>query len=208
MLRLPVGSDPLDQGPLDRAADIIRRGGVVAIPTDTLYGLAVDPFDAAAVRRLYAIKGREAERAIPLVAADVAQAVGQLGQLPALVTRLAERFWPGPLTLLVRAPARLAPEVTGGTGRVGVRVPAHDVARGLCRTFGGLLSATSANFTGFPPSNDPEAVASALAHVVDLMLDAGRTPGGPPSTILDASGSTPLLVRAGAISWEEIQSWL
>jgi L-threonylcarbamoyladenylate synthase len=208
MLRLLVNPDLPDQSSLDRAADVVRSGGVVAMPTDTLYGLAVDPFNVEAVHRLYALKGRDAEHAIPLVAADLAQVVEQLGALSPLASSLAERFWPGPLTLLMPAPSALVPEVSAGTGRVGVRVPAHVVTRALCRAFGGVLSATSANLTGKPASNDPEAVASVLASAVDVLLDAGLTAGGLPSTIVDASRSTPLLVREGAIPWEEVRAWL
>ena len=157
---------------------------------------------------MYALKGRQTERALPLIAADVMQVIDKIGPLLTLESRLAGRFWPGPLTLLVFPPAGLAAEVAGGTGRVGVRVPANNVARGLCRAFGGVVSATRANLTGQPASNDPETVAVTLASGIDLMLDAGMTPGGLPSTIVDASGSTPLLVREGAIAWEEVRSWL
>src|SRR5712692_5960482 len=109
---------------IEEAAQWILSGGVVAIPTDTLYGLAADPFSAAAVARVFAVKGRPAERALPLVAADAAQISAHLGRLPADAERLAARFWPGPLTLLVAATRTLAKDVSGGTGKVGVRVPA------------------------------------------------------------------------------------
>lgn len=191
---------------LEQAAQIIRAGGVVALPTDTLYGLAVDPFNADAVRRVFAVKGRAADRALPLVAADAAQVAGRLGSLPPIALRLAERFWPGPLTLLIAAPDMLAADVTGGTGRVGVRVPAHGVARGLCRACDRPLTATSANISGEPASDDPDQVATSLGTQIDLLLDAGRTPGGRPSTIVDVTRSEPRLVRAGPIGWEEIQA--
>jgi L-threonylcarbamoyladenylate synthase len=208
MQRLAVNPDAPDRGALEVAARAIREGGVVALPTDTLYGLAVDPFDADAVRRLFMLKGRESERAVPLVAADVAQAIDQLGPLPAVASGLAARFWPGPLTLLVSAPPALAAAVSAGTGRVGVRVPAHAVARGLCAACGGVLTATSANLSGQPATNDPDVVAASLNPSIDVLLDAGRTAGGQPSTIVDVSGTTPLLVREGAIPWVEVRRWL
>ena len=115
------------------AAEVIAAGGVVAIPTDTLYGLAVDPFNAPAVAKVFVVKGRSGERALPLVATDREQVARWFGELGRTGSRLANCFWPGPLTLLLPASDTLAAEVTGGTGRVGVRVPAHAVTRALCR---------------------------------------------------------------------------
>jgi L-threonylcarbamoyladenylate synthase len=202
--------DPLaPQGAvIDAGANAIRAGGIVAIPTDTLYGLAVDPFNAAAIARLYRLKGREAERALPLIAADLDQIAATLGMLPMLARLLAIHFWPGPLTLLMPAPGRLPPQVTGGTGRVGVRVPGHAVARALCAACGTPLTATSANRTGEPPTNHPDEVARLLGHGIDVLLDAGVTSGGPPSTIVDATDEVPRVIRQGAIPWEQIQACL
>jgi L-threonylcarbamoyladenylate synthase len=195
-----------DPAALDQAARVIRRGGIVAFPTDTLYGLAVNPYDVEAVARLFTVKGRAAERAIPLIAADDAQVERQLGQLSPLARRLATGFWPGPLTLLVAAPDALAPEISGGTLRVGIRVPAHEVARGLCRAANSVLTATSANISGRPAVDHANDVASSLGGRIDLLLDAGPTVGGPPSTIVDVTGDEPRLVRTGAIRWEDIEA--
>ena len=126
------------------------------MPTDTLYGLAADPFSLAAVSRLFAVKGRAADRAVALVAADIAQVIAQLGGLPPVARKLAMAYWPGPLTLLVTRPPSLASELTGGSDQVGVRVPAHEVTRGLCRACRGLLTATSANISGEPASENPD----------------------------------------------------
>jgi len=193
-----------DTAGIDAAAAIIRAGGIVAIPTDTLYGLAADPFSSAAVARIFDVKGRTAERALPLIAADLAQIVVAFGPLPAAAQRLAEAFWPGPLTLLLRPPTSLAMEVTGGTGRVGIRVPAHDAARALCRACAMPLSATSANISNQPATNNPDEVARTLGARIDLLLDGGKTPGGPPSTIVDVTGSALRLVRPGAVEWDEV----
>ena len=201
MLRLAA-----DAASLQVAAEVIAAGGIVATPTDTLYGLAADPFRADAVARVFAVKGRSSERALPLIAADVKQIESHLGSLPPMGRRLAEKFWPGPLTLLVGAPAALTRDVTGGTGRVGVRVPAHAVARGLCRACERPLTATSANVSGEPPASDPDEVARMLGARIDVLLDAGRAPGGRPSTIVDVTGSAPRLVRAGAIRWDQVQA--
>lgn len=208
MIRLRTAADPPDESALAQAAQILRGGGVVAFPTDTLYGLAADPFAAAAVRRVFLLKGRQAERALPLVAADLSQVEVHLGRLPDIGARLARGFWPGPLTLLVASVPTLAAEVTGDTGRVGVRVPAHAVARALCRAAGGPLTATSANRSGEPATADPEVVARALGGALDALVDAGVTPGGPASTIVDVTGGEPRLVRAGAVPWEQLQAYL
>ena len=204
MRRLIVDAASPSAEAIGEAASLIASGGVVAVPTDTLYGLAADPFSADAVERVFAIKGREAAHALPLIAADADQVAEQIGALGPIASRLAAAFWPGPLTLLLAAPTTLADAVSGGTGRVGVRVPAHAVARAICRAAGRPVTATSANVSGEPASADPDVVARALGDRVGLLVDAGRTPGGPPSTIVDVTGTTPRLVRAGAIEWEEV----
>jgi L-threonylcarbamoyladenylate synthase len=208
VIRLSI--DPLDPDPaaVGTAARAVQRGGIVAMPTDTLYGLAVNPFNATALEAIRRLKDRSADRAIPLVAADVEQIAATLGVLPMLARLLAARFWPGPLTMLMPAPERLPAEVTGGTGRVGVRVPAHAVTRALCAACGMPLTATSANKSGQPATNDPDAVAASLGAGIDVLLDAGVTPGGPPSTIIDVTDATPRVIRQGAIPWESIQSCL
>jgi L-threonylcarbamoyladenylate synthase len=202
--RLIVDPNRPDAAALDEAVRAIRGGGLIAIPTDTLYGLAVDPFQPDAVDRIFEVKGRSAERALPLIAADAEQVRERLGALTPLADRLAARFWPGPLTLLLAAPAALATNVSGGTGKVGVRVPSQEIARLLCRACGIPLTATSANVSGAAPSADPDAIVRSLGDRIDLLVDAGVTPGGLPSTIVDATGDQPVLVRAGRIAWEEV----
>jgi len=193
---------------IEEAAAWIARGGVVAIPTDTLYGLAVDPFSADAVARLFEVKGRAADQALPLIAADLEQAALRIGALTAVGRLLAERYWPGPLTLLLAAPRALPRAVHAGTGKVGVRVPRDDVARAICRAARGPVTATSANVSGEPPTADPEEVERRLGSRIDLLIDTGAAPGGAPSTIVGATVEPPALVRAGALSWDEIQAWL
>ena len=191
---------------VQEAAARILRGGVVALPTDTLYGLAVDPFNRAAVARLYEVKGRPPDRALPLIASDAVQVSSSLGAIGALGDRLASAFWPGPLTLLVNAPRTLVPAVTGDTGKVGVRVPADVIARAVCAAAGRPVTATSANVSGQPATPDPDVVERTLGATIDLLLDGGATRGGAPSTIVDVTGDAPRLVRAGAIAWDEIEA--
>ena len=208
MRRVFVDPEAPQRDAIEEAAKWILNGGVVALPTDTLYGLAADPFSSAAVACVFEVKGRAAERALPLIAADARQVVAHLGLLGDLGTRLVERFWPGPLTILVAAPSAIARDVVGGTGRVGVRVPADGVARAICRLAGRPVTATSANISGEPAPSAPDDVERTLGDRIDLLIDAGPTRGGAPSTIVDVSGETPALVRAGAISWEDILEWL
>jgi L-threonylcarbamoyladenylate synthase len=204
MHRIVVAATAPDRRAIQDVAAVLRAGGIAAIPTDTLYGLAADPFNPAAVERIFTIKSRELERAIPLIAASLEQAQHALGGMTPLASRLAVAFWPGPLTLVLTAPDRLPMEVTGGGTTVGIRVPAHEVARALCDAVGGPLTATSANVSGQPATSDPAVVVDELGSRLDVLVDAGTTPGGPPSTIVDVTGREPRLIRAGAISWDAV----
>ena len=208
MRRVFVDRDAPQRDAIQEAATWIRNGGLVALPTDTLYGLAADPFSASAIARVFAVKGRAAERALPLIAAETSQVTAHLGRLPDAARHLAERFWPGPLTLLVPAAVALARDVTGGTGKVGVRVPADAIARAICAEADRPITATSANISGQPATSDPDLVERSLGDRLDLLIDAGMTRGGAPSTIVDVTGADAVLVRAGAISWDDIQAWL
>jgi L-threonylcarbamoyladenylate synthase len=199
-----VVSDPVVPGDaaIAEAADVLRRGGVVAYPTDTLYGLAVDPRRDEAVERLFALKGRDAGAAIALIAADVSQAEGA-GRFGPVERRLAAAFWPGPLTIVVPAAAALSP-LLSPRGTIGVRVPAHAVARALASALGECVTATSANRSGAVAPVTAADVSEAFAGGVDLLLDAGPAPGGAPSTIVEVIGSHLTLHRAGAIAWERV----
>jgi L-threonylcarbamoyladenylate synthase len=208
MRRVFVDPDAPQRDAIEEAAKWILAGGLVALPTDTLYGLAADPFSTAAVARVFAAKGRAAERALPLIAADAAQVATHLGRLSATAELLAARFWPGPLTLILPAPRGLAPDVTAGLGTVGVRVPDARVARAICAACGWPITATSANVSGEPATAQPEEVERTLGDRIDLLIDGGPTRGGAPSTIVDVTGAEPALLRQGAISWQEIQGWL
>lgn len=196
----PIGCTAGDLLP---AVKWLREGGVVAFPTDTFYGLAVDPSSTPAVKHLFELKGRDGRMAVPLVAASTGQVERLCGRLNPLAVRLAAHFWPGPLSLVADSPESIAPEVHGGRGTIAIRVPAHRLARTLCAAFGTPLTATSANRSGAP------AVVSAgtLAFDADehlLVIDGGTTPGGLPSTIVDARGESPVLVRDGSIAWNRV----
>jgi L-threonylcarbamoyladenylate synthase len=206
MRRVFVDKEAPQRDAIEEAATWILNGGVVAIPTDTLYGLACDPFRADGVARVFAVKGRAGDQPLPLIAADAAQISEHLGQLPPVGVRLAGRFWPGPLTLVVAAPASLVRDLTGGTGTVGVRVPADQVARAIAAAAGRPITATSANLSGHPATSDPDTVERRLGDRIDLLIDTGATRGGPASTIVDITAAEPRLVRAGAIAWDDIRT--
>jgi L-threonylcarbamoyladenylate synthase len=207
MIRLTVDPHQPEAARMAQAAAIIRGGGIVAFPTDTLYGLAADPWDPRAVAKLFRVKERPAERAVPLIAADET-AAGQAGRFSLRTHLLARHFWPGPLTLLVKADARLVPAVHGDGRLVGVRVPDSVVARALARAAGGLITATSANRSGAPPTADPDDLQALAGSGLDLLLDAGLAPGGAPSTIVDVTAEPPLLVRPGAVPWDRVLEFL
>lgn len=188
---------------LARAIDVLRRGGVVAYPTDTLYGLAVDPRRQDALEKLFAVKGRPAAMAVPLIAADTQQALaaGHFG-VPEL--RLAQAFWPGPLSIVVPAAPGICRRALGDGETVAVRVPAHAVGRALAAGLGFCITATSANRSGEPPTARPGDVAASLGARIDLLLDDGPAPGGAPSTIVAMGPDGPRLVRAGALAWDRV----
>lgn len=188
---------------MEQAIVVLRSGGVVAYPTDTLYGLAVDPRSAVAVQRLFDVKRREPGHAVPLIAADADQAE-QVAVFTARARRLAAALWPGPLSLVLDAHPAVSRELLAGDGTVAVRVPAHDVARALAAGFGFCLTATSANLTGEPPTSSPAVVRQSIGDRIDFLLDAGDSPGGPPSTIVDLRMAEPRLVREGAVPWERV----
>lgn len=197
--------DPRQPDPrvIESAARLLAEGAVVAYPTDTFYGLAVDPRSGAAVERLFALKGRDAARAIPLIAASRRQVEWLSGPLSPVAARLADEFWPGPLTLVLPLAATLAPELVAGGATVAVRVPDHVVSRDLAHALGVPVTSTSANPSGRPPARDAAAVASTLGGVAAI-LDAGPAPGGLVSTIVDVTSDELRLVRAGAVTWERV----
>jgi L-threonylcarbamoyladenylate synthase len=187
---------------VEAAERALRAGGVVVFPTETFYGLgcAVEgPAAAAAVARVAALKGRDARKALPLIAADLDAVLRVAREVPAAALRLAERFWPGPLTLVLPAvkglPHALAPQ-----GWVGVRVSPHPVAQRLARAAGGALVATSANLAGQPPVTRLAGLDAALASAVDAAVDGGETPGGAPSTVVRVHADGLIeVIRPGAI---------
>ena len=203
MIRLPIVAESPDESSVGHARDVLRRGGIVAYPTDTLYGLAVDPRDEAAVARLFDAKGREGGMAIPLIASSTEQALAA-AELTSIELALARHFWPGPLTIVAAAKDSIARAVLGGGSTVAIRVPSHPVARAIAAALGFCITATSANRSGEAAASDAGGISAALSAHIDLLLDAGAVTGGLPSTIVEIAASGPRLVRAGAVPWERV----
>src|SRR5438128_10663131 len=188
---------------ITRAAGIVARGGVVAFRTDTFYGLGANPFDGAAVRRIKELKGREDSKPILVVISDRDQMARFIEEGSKDLNRLAERFWPGPLTLIGTARPEVPEEITAGTRTAGIRLPDDEDVRDLVRACGGALTATSANPAQLNPARTAQEVADYFPSGVDLVIDGGVSRMDQPSTVVDASGAGVRLVREGAISREK-----
>ena len=185
---------------------LLRRGGVVAYPTETFYGLGALVTEPEALRRLAGAKLREGGKPLPLIAGDLAQVEAVASLAAPLARALAGSFWPGALTLVLPAAPGLDPLVRGGDGTVAIRVPGSEVARALALAAGAPLVSTSANFAGEPPPASPGDLSAALLARLDGVLDAGPAPGGVPSTIVVVSGDTVRLLRAGAVPWPQVEA--
>ena len=203
--RLVYERGPRGDRDLERAAELLRAGRLVAFPTETVYGLGALALDPEAVRRIFAAKGRPPTNPLIVHVASVEQARQVAAAWPEDAERLAERFWPGPLTLVLpRAPV-VPPEVTGGLEAVAIRLPAHPVARALIERVGAPLAAPSANpYTGISPTS-AEHVAKGLLGRIDAILDGGETTVGIESTVLDLSSARPRILRPGAVTAAEIE---
>jgi L-threonylcarbamoyladenylate synthase len=191
---------------LDEALAVLRGGGLLAFPTDTFYGLTCDPTNRDALEALFRLKERPESLRLPFIAADALQAAELVSVAGDLAGRLAARFWPGPLSLVLplSRPDRLASWDWGTT--LAIRVPALPVARELARRWGLPIPATSANRSGRTPLRRPEEMEPGLAAGLDLLLDGGTLPGGLPSTLVDPTSSPPRLIRSGAVSREQLAS--
>lgn len=195
-----------DQHALQRALQVLRRGGLVSFPTDTVYGLGSLAFDGPAVSRLFQAKGRSAQQAVPVLLGDLAELERLASPVTHALRRLAKRFWPGALTLVVRKSQGLPSEISPDRS-IGLRMPDHRLALDLLIA-AGPLAVTSANRSGAPSVTTAGQVMNELGGRVNLILDGGEAPGGEPSTVVDLTDSPPRLLRAGPISLEEVLRYL
>ena len=206
--RLCVNAQTPEAEVLRYAAHFLTRGSVIAIPTDTFYGLAADPFNLAAVDEIYRVKGRPETRALPILVNSIEQAILLAREAPRKFVRLAEAFWPGGLTLVVNAAQRIPLKVTAGTGRIAVRWPDSEVVRRLIDEFDGPVTGTSANISGFASCSSADQVMKQLGLRVPLVLDAGETGATLASTIVELNGDSWKIGREGAIPVSEIEKAL
>lgn len=195
-----VAVDPVapTRAALRAAVDALRAGGVVALPTETFYGLAVPALDASAVRRIFELKGRPDSKPLLALIDSVAMAETVARVTPA-ARDLMQRYWPGALTLVLPARPNVPAAVTAGTGTLGLRLSPHPIARGLVALLGEPVTAPSANPNGLAPPTTAAGVLGYFRHGIDLVLDGGSTPGGEPSTVLDLTVEPPRVLRPGAV---------
>jgi L-threonylcarbamoyladenylate synthase len=192
-----------DARSLEETLSVLRHGGIVAYPTETFYGLGVDGRSRPACDRLFTLKGRPLEKALPCIVSGLPQLEEVARELGKEALALARRFWPGPLTLVVLAKPGLAAASPEGT--IAVRASGLPLPRIIAQALGAPLTATSANRSGSPPATTAAMALGDLGSAVDLILDGGPCPGGLPSTIVDVRGSSPVLVREGKIPFAEIE---
>ncbi len=205
---LIVNASAPDPACIERAAERLRAGGLVAFPTETVYGLGAHALDGDAVRRIFAAKGRPATDPL-IVHISAFEDLGPLvTRLPPAAEALARRFWPGPLTLVLQRSRRVPLDVTAGGETVGVRVPAHPVAQALLRAAGIPVAAPSANLFSRPSPTRADHVLHDLDGRIDLLLDGGATDIGVESTVLDLTASTPVVLRPGAVTLEMLRPFV
>ncbi|MEV1001252.1 L-threonylcarbamoyladenylate synthase [Nonomuraea sp. NPDC050202] len=198
----------IDSAAIHNAAGVLRGGGLVAFPTETVYGLGANAADGAAVTRVFQAKGRPPSHPLIVHLADAEQLDDWAEDVPATARLLAERFWPGPLTLVLRRGRRVPLETTGGLQTVAVRVPAHPVALALLSAFGGGIAAPSANRFGSVSPTTAGHVRAELGDAVDVVLDGGPCQVGVESTIVDATGEALSILRPGGVTREDLQAAL
>jgi len=193
---------------LAEAAAVLKSGGIVAYPTESFYALGADALNPDAVAKVFEAKGRGAEKALPVIIHDKALIGEYIRDISPIAEKAVHRLMPGPVTLLFWAKDLFPTELTGGTGKIAIRVPEHPVAAGLARAFGGPVTATSANLSGLPGLTVAGSVADAFGDKIDLVLDSGPTSGPPTSTLVDVTAETPVILREGRLGKSAVESAL
>ncbi|MFC1843370.1 L-threonylcarbamoyladenylate synthase [Thermodesulfobacteriota bacterium] len=199
-----VGYQPCSVADLNRAVAVLNKGGVVAFPTETYYGLAVDPLNPLALNLLFSLKQRDIAKPILTLVDDRESLSTLVHEVPSIYSGLMKKFWPGPLTLIFEAKVNLPALLTAGTSTIGVRQSSHPFARQLLRAFGRPITATSANISGQDAAVDPYGVKVQFGNRIDMVFDGGKAPGVLGSTIVGLDGSRLKLIREGIIPYELI----
>jgi L-threonylcarbamoyladenylate synthase len=193
---------------IEEAAEVIQRGGLIAYPTETFYALGADALNQSALNRLFELKGRSREKVVSVIVASRAMLAELAAEIAEQADILADRFWPGPLTLILKAKPGLPQGIVSAQGAIAARVSSHPVAHRLTNILGRALTATSANLTGKEEPTSAGQVVDSFTDKIDLILDAGPTPGGKASTLVDLTGKSARILRPGAISEADIRSAL
>ncbi len=196
--------DPPAAEAIEAACAVLRAGGIAGVPTDTVYGLAADPFRAGATDRLFKVKRRPRTIELPVLVADIAQAMALATNVPEAAERLMARFWPGALTVVLPRRPDLNADLGSDDATIGVRCPNHPVPLALCRTVGPIAT-SSANRHGEPPVTTASELAATLGSTVAVVLDGGACTGSP-STVVDCTGVEPRLLREGRLTWDEVRA--
>jgi L-threonylcarbamoyladenylate synthase len=202
MKTLIVKVDPRRPDPavIERAGEIIRRGGLVGFPTETVYGLAADVLNEEAARRVFDVKGRPVSNPLPVQVACVEEVYKLASEVPEVAARLMERFFPGPLTLVLNAAPSVSEIITAGTGKIGIRMPDHPVALALIEAAGSPIVAPSANTSGDPSPTTADEVLAYFDGRIEMILDAGPSPIQVASTVVDVTQTPPRILRQGVIT--------
>lgn len=205
---LKVSAEAPEPNVVSYSASFIQRGRVVAVPTDTFYALSADPFNLAAIEEVFRIKGRAETKALPILVSSIEQSVSLIREVPDAFLTLANKFWPGALTLVVAATHRIPLKVTGNSGRVALRWPDSRIVTALIEAVGGPVTGTSANLSGFPSCTNAQQISKQIGDRLPLVLDSGDTGATLASTIVRVDGDGWSIVREGAIPESEIESAL
>jgi len=198
----------VDEKGLQRAVELLRAGGIGAFPTDTVYGLGARIDSETAIKKIFKAKGRSQGQPLPILIADAGQLRQIAAQIPPLAWKLAERFWPGGLTLVLPKAPPISELISAGGDSVGIRLPKHPVPVALIKGLGIPIIGTSANLSSRPSPVTAEDVITQLGEKLDFVIDGGRCPGGKESTIIDLTQQPPRILREGAIPWKEIEKLL
>ena len=193
---------------LKKAKEVLLQGGLVACPTESFYGLAVDAGNEEAIRRLFVLKKRAAEHPILLLVPSVELISEYVIRIPPVAHHLINEFWPGGLTLVFEASERISPLLTAGTGKIGLRLSNHPLATTLARAIEAPVTGTSANISGTPPSCSAKEVFASFGEDIDLIIDGGETAGGTGSTILDVTVDPPQILRNGIVEAQQLEKFI